>query len=172
MSSNRGHKRKKPQTTGGDPAAPSQDEWAKMTPYGRFIGIISCYTHCQPPNQRSQSYRSRRARSYLLPRRHVRIYAIEVSRYSKPWLRAAVLPGGTKVGTELPTYKYWLVRILAIRGRPLPTKKRPRSQAQVRVVIKCIPLFSTYLYPQAPEIWVEVNWFYSPTEVSYKLEGL
>ncbi|KAJ6543872.1 hypothetical protein B0H19DRAFT_1168742 [Mycena capillaripes] len=71
---------------------------------------------------------------------------------------AAVLPGGTKVGTQLPAHKYWVVKILAIRGRRESSKrKKARSNTAV----------------QTPAIWVKVNWFYSPEEASesFKIEG-
>ncbi|KAJ6510265.1 hypothetical protein C8R47DRAFT_1208300 [Mycena vitilis] len=67
---------------------------------------------------------------------------------------AAVLPGGTSVGTQIPYHKYWVVKILAIRGRHPQSKRRARSNNA-----------------ETPQIWVRVNWFYSRHEVSYKIKG-
>ncbi|KAJ7098352.1 hypothetical protein C8R44DRAFT_811413 [Mycena epipterygia] len=58
---------------------------------------------------------------------------------------AAVLPGRTKVGSQIPAHRYWLVKIIEIRGRS-PSHK-------------------------TSEIWVLIRWYYSPKEVSCRIEG-
>ncbi|KAJ7701917.1 hypothetical protein B0H17DRAFT_167971 [Mycena rosella] len=72
---------------------------------------------------------------------------------------ATVLPGTRKVGEALELYQYWLVRILAIRGRNCgnssPKKKNARTKAK----------------PRVPEYWVKIKWYYSPKEVSCRIAG-
>ncbi|KAK7061334.1 hypothetical protein R3P38DRAFT_2828920 [Favolaschia claudopus] len=70
---------------------------------------------------------------------------------------AAVLPHHIAVGTQLPPHKYWVVKILAIGVRhPRPQRKKARLNT---------------IQQQIPEVWVKINWFYSPTEISYKIQG-
>ncbi|KAJ7265869.1 hypothetical protein B0H12DRAFT_173833 [Mycena haematopus] len=71
---------------------------------------------------------------------------------------AAILPRQTRVGTQLPLQKYWFAKILAIRVRTQPSKRARSRRKQVRIQV------------QAPDVWVQINWFYSPTEVSYRIE--
>ncbi|KAJ7443963.1 hypothetical protein B0H11DRAFT_2090442 [Mycena galericulata] len=74
---------------------------------------------------------------------------------------ATVVPAGTKFGVDIPAHKYWVVRIAAIRGRnpfeghPKSRKAPSQAKAQLRI----------------PEYWVKINWYYSPTEVAYKIKG-
>ncbi|KAJ6622796.1 hypothetical protein B0H10DRAFT_2012911 [Mycena sp. CBHHK59/15] len=57
---------------------------------------------------------------------------------------ATVLPARMKVGSEIPLHKFWLVKILGIRER-----NPPRSRV--------------------PEIWVKINWYYSPREAARQM---
>ncbi|KAJ6516355.1 hypothetical protein C8R45DRAFT_959838 [Mycena sanguinolenta] len=73
---------------------------------------------------------------------------------------AAILPSRTRVGTHHPLRKYWFARILEIRARAWKPSKNTKS-------VNGTPAHKQ----KAPDVWVKVNWFYSPTEVSYKIAG-
>ncbi|KAF7354909.1 hypothetical protein MSAN_01405600 [Mycena sanguinolenta] len=73
---------------------------------------------------------------------------------------AAIFPSKIKVGTQLPLRKHWFGKILAIRARtwqPSKKVKPARTPAQKET--------------QDPDVWVKINWFYSPTDVSKKIPG-
>ncbi|KAJ7768706.1 hypothetical protein DFH07DRAFT_807700 [Mycena maculata] len=73
---------------------------------------------------------------------------------------AAVLPGGTKVGAQIPLEKYWIVRILGIRRRKFVQNRTKKLKTA------CSKAQS-----QTPEFWVNVHWYYSPKEVKEKIRG-
>ncbi|KAJ7661725.1 hypothetical protein B0H17DRAFT_1337162 [Mycena rosella] len=66
---------------------------------------------------------------------------------------AAVLPDGIKVGRRIPAHKYWLVRILEIWGRDPPAFGAASGQRG------------------AQDIWVNVNWYYSPADAAHSVAG-
>ncbi|KAJ6591259.1 hypothetical protein DFH09DRAFT_197345 [Mycena vulgaris] len=68
---------------------------------------------------------------------------------------ASILPGTAKVGKEREIHNDWVARILAIRGRDYVPKKTTKAKSQ----------------PRVPEFWVQVRWYYSPKEVSFRIEG-
>ncbi|KAJ7436570.1 hypothetical protein B0H11DRAFT_2110182 [Mycena galericulata] len=127
MAAARGRKKKPHTNVGGDPAAPSPAEWARMEQYGSFT--------ITDDEGRDTTF--------------------------KLGDTATVVPAGTKTGVDIPSHKYWVVRIVAIRGRnptedkPKNKKTRSRAKAQLRT----------------PEYWVKVNWYYSPAEVAYRIKG-
>ncbi|KAJ7047800.1 hypothetical protein C8F04DRAFT_1060151 [Mycena alexandri] len=65
---------------------------------------------------------------------------------------AAVLPGSKKIGEALELHRYWIVKIIAIRGKHvLATRSRGNREKS--------------------EYWIKIRWFYSPTEVSWRIPG-
>ncbi|KAJ7179574.1 hypothetical protein C8R46DRAFT_1074131 [Mycena filopes] len=113
--------KKTKERTGGNPAAPTQPQWAKMRPYGSFIVTDD---HGQEVVFRLGD-------------------------------TATVLPDRTKVGAQLPIHKYWVVKITDIRGKQiLATKSRGLQEKE-----------------KSTEYWIQIRWFYSPTEVSYRISG-
>ncbi|KAJ7895964.1 hypothetical protein B0H14DRAFT_2679809 [Mycena olivaceomarginata] len=65
---------------------------------------------------------------------------------------ASVLPNKTTIGTRLPANRYWHAKILAIRARRQSSLKSRRSDP---------------VQTRPPDVWVQINWFYSPTQISY-----
>ncbi|KAJ7076449.1 hypothetical protein B0H15DRAFT_955617 [Mycena belliarum] len=68
--------------------------------------------------------------------------------------RAVVLPGGKK---KLAPHQYWVARIIAIRGKDCPDSKKPARLGKAKILV--------------PEFWVQVRWYYSPSEVAYRVKG-
>ncbi|KAJ7727965.1 hypothetical protein B0H16DRAFT_1589953 [Mycena metata] len=68
---------------------------------------------------------------------------------------AAVLPGNKKIGEALELHKYWVVKIMAIRGKNILATKSRGTRGKGK-----------------SEYWIKIRWFYSPTEVSWRIPGL
>ncbi|KAJ7481769.1 hypothetical protein FB451DRAFT_136965 [Mycena latifolia] len=89
--------------------------------------------------------------------------------------RATILPGGIKVGKPLDLHRFWVVKILAIRGRPC-VGSAPRKTAKAKMK-GCLPQIdqltasSNPFQLQDPDVWVKIRWYYSPKEVSYRIPG-
>ncbi|KAJ7171792.1 hypothetical protein C8R43DRAFT_979432 [Mycena crocata] len=76
---------------------------------------------------------------------------------------AAILPGGTPPGTEIPEHEYWIGKIIAIRERGVPVKSKKNLKKKKGVIES--------QQATRPDVWVKVKWFYSPVEVAGKIEN-